>query len=167
MKKLLVVLALTVGVYGLAHSSPRAGQGWNVTITTGLNTIIVRPDTTNRPIFLKKIVLSSGTTSSTGDYVQAFSTVPSPGQNGAEAGPSGGVLFVATQAVTTAIVFQTTTTANNFNATGLSNEWSVGDCDECYLEISGDVTNPAAGLIIRQSAAPSGGANTATVYWKQ
>lgn len=166
--KSLIVATLLLGFCSLVHAGGRAGRGWNVTIVTGTVANIGAPGTR---IFLRKIVLSSGTTASSGDYMIAYSSTPGPANGGGIAlFPNS--LFNSTAAVTPALVFMTTTTVSGVGSTSLNNVWSVGECEECYVEIGpgeapGSNIRTSGALHIRKSAEASGGANQAAVYWSE
>ena len=163
MKKLIVSFALLVGIVGMAQAGGRQGQGWNVTIVTGTAMTVFEGRG-----YLKKIILSSGTQSLNLDFLQAYSTAPNV-FNGAGAGLIPNHLFAATAAVTPALVFLTTATPVNGN---FNLQWSVGECDDCYVEIPGDSTpgtggRVGGGLHIRKSVEASGFADQAAVYWSR
>lgn len=161
MKSLIVALALVIGTVGIAKAGGRQGQGWNVTIVTGTAATIFEGRG-----FLKKIVLSSGTTTSSGDYLVAFATAPSP-SNGAGISAMPPSLFMTTAAVTPAIVYNTTSTVAGVG-TQINNVWNVGDAPNDFVEIGGDEqTGASFGLHIRQSVQATGQANTAAVYWSR
>ena len=129
MKGLIVGLALFIGIVGMAQAGGKQGQGWNVTIVTGTATQIF-----NGRGYLFKILLSSGNSAAglQGDFLQAYSTAPFAG-NGAGQTLIPNNLFVGTCAVTPPVVFLTTAT----NAGGnLNNQWSLGDCETCFVEIA-------------------------------
>ena len=158
MKSLIVALGLLIGIVGVSHAaSASQGQGWKVTIVTGTaGTVVVGGSGTK----LRKVVLSSGTSAGLGDFIQLYTTAPNT-TNGAGSGLWPVPLFVATAAVTPPIVFNTTNTVNAAGA-NLNNIWSLGECDDCYVEI------PALGeLHYRKSAEISGGANQAAIYWSK
>ena len=160
MKKLIVVLSLLLGV-GLVskvNAGGRSGQGWNVTVVTGTHKVVW----TGKG-YLRGISVSSGATTSLGNYTIGFSTNLLPNEN------IGDRLFIATTAVTTAIVHRTTTTLSSADS-GLNNSWSLGDCESCFSEIGSEGDNfkiIGTGLVIRQSAESSGQAGVATVYWSR
>ena len=111
-----------------------------------------------RRVFLKSITLSSGSQAGQGDYLMAFTTAPSVGVNGSDATLFGGPLFIATAAVVPSLVFLTTTTAGTVGTSDLNNSWSVGECDDCFIEIA-----PDQGLNIRKTMAIQGGAELETI----
>ena len=152
MKRLFVVFALFAGLTALVKAGGRQGQGWDVTVVTGTHTTIFEGRG-----YLRKIALSSGTVTGTGEWLVAMSTYGLG--NGPQLMP--GPLAQSTGAVTPPLVFYSTNTLT-FTGASLNNSWSIGDCDTCFVEIPGD-----GGLIIRKSAESSGAANIATVYWSK
>lgn len=159
MKSLIVALALVTGLVGIAKAGGKQGNGWNVTIVTGTAVDIGGGQRT----YLKKIILSSGTTTSFGEWLQAFSSAPSVSQ-GAGNSLMPNHLYVSTRAVTPPIVFATTTSVSGLGAS-LNNVWYAGDGEDDYIEIPGTSGDQSRGLHIRKSAETSGGANQAAVYW--
>ena len=159
MKKLLLVLSLIVGVLGLVHAGGRDGNGWVVTTVTGTTANI---GSVGRSVFINKIFLSSGPTTGDPNFAMVFTTVPSAAANGAEGTLFGGTLFQSTQALTPALVFLTTTTLGNSQSQVLNNLWNAGDCDSCYIQTRAD-----GQVVVRKSAAASGGANVLTIHWSQ
>ena len=164
MKKLLVSAVLLLSMAGFARAVDLGG-GWNVTIVTGTAATIFEGRG-----YLKKIAMSSSATADLNEYLIAIATPPSAAINGATPNLFGGLLFQTTAQVIPAIVYKTTTSITGAYD-DLSNGWSAGDCDSCYVEIqgSGETSGGRAsgGLHIRQSSASSGEARKAAVYWKQ
>ena len=163
MKTLILSLFLLVGFVGVCQAAP-GGGGWTVTIMTGTALSI---GAAGRPTFLKRIGLSSGTTLSLGSYVVAYSTPPSV-ENGAGVTLIPHTLFAATAAVTVPIIFRTTTTAVSPDAS-LVNSWTVGDCNDCYIQVSAPTSATASGnqgqLHLRKTDEASGGAFQVEVHW--
>ena len=158
MKKLLIALALFIGLTGISHARDRMGDGWRVTIMTGTFLSVNEGRS-----YLFGVVNSSGDTTSLGNYSQCFTTNPytSPGSGANVAGGFGTYLFQATAAVTTAMLFYTTTTVNSVS-TSLNNKDSIGDCENCFTEI------PATGgLYCLKSANSQGGANVSKIIWSR
>ena len=161
MKGLIFGLALFIGIVGIAHADMQ-GQGWSVTYVTGTATTIFAGRG-----YLWKIALSSGDSAAglQGEFLQAFSTAPNI-TNGGGVTAMPNHLFVSTTALTPPLVFLTTATNNGGS---LNQEWSLGDCDTCFVEIpagsSATVTGgrTGGGLHIRKSAGASGNANQAAV----
>ena len=163
--KSLIVFGLLIGFTSMVRAGGRQNQGWNVTVVTGTAITIA----SGVHLYLKKIVLSTGTTSSLGDYLVAYSSVPTP-VTGAGLGLIPNHLYQATVAVVPALIFQTTTTvAATGQGVAINNGWSAGDCDTCFIEIGANGTPSGQGgaLHIRKSAEASGQANIATVYWSE
>ena len=154
MKKLLIAFSLLIGVVSFAKAGGRNGQGWISTVSTGNAITICTPPGT---CYLKSIILSSGATTSLGDYVMVFSTIPMT-QNGSVSGLFGGALFASTQAITPAIVFKTTSTVSGI-ADNLNNNWGLGDSPDSFTQV------PA--IFIRSSAESTGGAGQVNVIWSK
>jgi len=154
MKKLLIAFALILGLVGISKAGGRDGQGWNVTIVTGTAATIAN----GKNIFLKKIVLSSGTLDSQGAFLQAYSSAPTT-LTGAGAALFPTMLFISTKAITPPMVFLTTPTVL-LSGSSLNNTWEAPNGSHIQIP-------PSGGLHIRKSDAASGGAFQAAVYWSE
>lgn len=154
MKNIIVALALMVGCVGVSFAG---NPEWNVTIMTGTSITIGGSQAVN----LRRIINSSGTTASLGDYVQGFRVAPSP-SNGEGPALMPRDLFVATAAVTPAIVFNTTTSVTG-SGTSINNVWSIGECEACYIRVPADSNGGT--LHFRKSSQGSGGANITAIIW--
>ena len=145
-----IILALAViGLFGMSHV--QAGERrWVVTVTSGTHQTIFHSYG-----YLGSITMSSGTTTSNGDYLIGFSSAPSAGA-GANNTLMANDLFTATATVIPAMVFQTTTSV--VAGTSLNNYWKAPTDDGVFVD---------SDLVIRQSAAKSGGANTAMIIWSK
>lgn len=161
MKKLLFAFALILGT-GASHEAlagGREGQGWTVTTVTGTAWTVAE----GKRIFLKRMILSSATTNSTGEYMMAFATVPNV-VNGAGVALMPNHLFCATAAVTPPLIFHS---SNVVEGAGINNVWSAGDGPDDFIEIPPFTTEGKVGgaLHIRKPDEASGGARTLTVQW--
>lgn len=159
MKSLIVGLALFIGIVGVSHAGGRQGQGWNVTIVTGTAWDVAGSSQSGTRVFLRKIILSSGTTGSLGDFMQVFSTPPNSG-NGAGVSLMPTSLTASTTALTPPLIFLTTGTTGGTSYNPYSpSMWTIGDCEVCFLETTA--------IHVRKTAEASGAANTAAVYWSR
>jgi len=155
MKKLILALALVVGTVGISKAGGRQGQGWNVTVVTGTAITVFEGRG-----YVKKIILSSGTTTGQGEYLNAYKSIPTIANGaGAVLMPHG--LFGSTQSIVPSLVYGTTTTVSG-TGSRLNNEYGVGDGPNDFIEIPSD-----GALHIRQPQQATGGANTATVLWSR
>ena len=156
MKNLIVSFALLIGIVGMAQAGGRQGQGWDVFIATGFSGTVPGTDNGTRS-YLKKISLSSATNSGGGDCMVVYST--GFGNGSGEGGSLfGNPLFTATAAVTPALIFQSTAST----LPSLNNNWSVGDCDGCFVEIGGD-----GAIVYRKTIQQNGPSGTAAIYWSK
>ena len=152
MKKLIFSVVLLLGISSLAHAGRgEIGGGWaSITI-----------DATSATIFtgrgqLKAVSLSSGADSSANDWIVAFDTQV-----------IGGIQFtsfVSTDMVIAPMIFYTTSTFGPSNGTvygnQLNNSWIMPGGDDAYLDIKN-------GLFILKSAANSGLARKATIFYRK
>lgn len=166
MKKLIISI---VGLFCLAAPlmadglGEGIGRGWNVTVVTGASLTVFEGRG-----YVKAVYLTTGPTTSLGDYIAFYSTAPNL-NNG------GGILlfppgmFASTASVIPTMVYKTTTSVTAA-ADNLNNAWTAGSCDTCYLEVSG--ANPPGGFVlgglhVRQSVVSTGEAGKAYIYWRR
>src|SRR3990167_925403 len=169
MKSLIVSLALFIGMVGFAQAGGRQGQGWEVTIMTGTALTVFEGRG-----YLRAIINSSGSIVTANDnFIQCYSTVPSV-QNGAGTTLIPPSLFVATAALTPAIMFLSSTTVNSGAIgiiNGFNNIWKIGDGESDFVEVQGNAAAVAGGragggLHCRKASASGlNNSDTSAIYW--
>lgn len=152
MNKIIIALSILLGL-GLVSKAQagRGGQGWNVTIVTGTAQTVF-----SGRGFFKKVTLSTGPSA---DYLVVMTTVPAGTVTGGSNLLIPSLATLSTTSIAT-VVYQSTASITNGGATVINNSFSLGDCDECYVEI------PETGALhIRQTTQANGESNKAFVIW--